>query len=215
MNTMKSLRLIAAIILLCFPACNYTPEGECWYKDQGSDNAGAGVGSGGVILPPSPPGGDRGFGAEPPRGPLEANDAPPPKCNKDEESPTESPTKSVCAAGGDMAAGAETLSVCSSECGGECAIDGVNGGPYVKAMFKFVTTLADDGTDTGGGWQEASASLEIVPPLHLPCGVLELPRDHRHAPTNHSGRGDLGRQGGADKRSDHEPSCAEREKNFA
>jgi hypothetical protein len=77
MNTMKNLLLIAAITLLCFPACNYTPEGECWYKDQGSsENAGAGAG--GPILPPTPPGGDGDFGAEPPRGPLEANDAPPP-----------------------------------------------------------------------------------------------------------------------------------------
>ena len=56
MNTMTNRLLIAAITLLWFTACNYTPEGECWYKDQGSETSGAGVGSGGVILPPSPPG---------------------------------------------------------------------------------------------------------------------------------------------------------------
>jgi hypothetical protein len=88
MKTMRNLLLIAAITLLWFTACNYTPEGECWYKDQGSASAGAGVGAGGPILPPNPTGGDRGVGDEPPRGPLEAND-PPPACNEGEDDATQ------------------------------------------------------------------------------------------------------------------------------
>jgi hypothetical protein len=83
MNTMKSLLLIAAITFLWFPACNYTV-GECWYRDQGSETAG--VGAGGVILPPSPTGGDGDFGDVPPRQPQDATN-PPPECNIVTQSP--------------------------------------------------------------------------------------------------------------------------------
>jgi hypothetical protein len=86
MKTMRNrLLLIAAITLLWFTACNYTV-GECWYRDQGSESAGAGAG--GPILPPMPTGGDRGFGAVPPREPQDAKD-PPPACNEGEDDATE------------------------------------------------------------------------------------------------------------------------------
>lgn len=88
MNTMKGLLLIAAITLWWFTACNYTV-GECWYRDQGSETAGAGAG--GVILPPSPTGGD--VGDAPPSGPLDTKN-PGPVCNKPTESSKESPTES-------------------------------------------------------------------------------------------------------------------------
>lgn len=88
MKTMRNLLLVAAITLLWFTACNYTV-GECWYRDQGSESSGAGVGAGGPILPPNPTGGEGGFGAEPPRGPLEGNDPrPPPACNEGEDDAT-------------------------------------------------------------------------------------------------------------------------------
>jgi hypothetical protein len=88
--------LIAAITLLWFTACNYTV-GECWYRDQGSETAGAGAG--GVILPPSPTGGDRGFGDVPPKQPLDVTN-PPPECNI----VTQSPCNEKCEAEDEAAA---------------------------------------------------------------------------------------------------------------
>lgn len=35
-------------------------------------------------------------------------------------------------------------------------------GSYSPSLFKFKTTLADDGTDTGGGYQEATAAVKFV-----------------------------------------------------
>jgi hypothetical protein len=86
MKTMRNLLLIAAITLLWFTACNYTV-GECWYRDQGSEAAGAGAGAGGPILPPNPTGGDKGFGDVPPREPQGAPNPPPkpPACNEGED----------------------------------------------------------------------------------------------------------------------------------
>jgi hypothetical protein len=158
MNTMRSLLLIAAITLLWFTACNYTPEGECWYKDQGSENAGASAGAGGPILPPMPPGGDRGFSPEPPRGPLEAND-PPPKCNKDDE--TESP-KDQCSGFGDTAGDGATSLSCSDECRSKCPAPGaIIVVKFFPSEFPFVTTLKDDGKGKAGGYQVAKPKLEF------------------------------------------------------
>jgi hypothetical protein len=158
MNTMKSLLLLAVVTLLCLPACNYTPEGECWYKDQGSENAGAGVGSGGVILPPSPPGGDQGFGDAPPRGPQDAPNGGP-KCNSDDE--TESP-KDPCPGVGDTTGDGATFLSCSDACSSKCPPPGAI--PVVKfgpSVFPFVTTIPDDGQGKGGGWQVAKVNLEF------------------------------------------------------
>jgi hypothetical protein len=45
---------------------------------------------------------------------------------------------------------------CRAQCGERMAI-----GNFSPSIFKFVTTLADDGTDKGGGWREASVRLEF------------------------------------------------------
>jgi hypothetical protein len=52
-NTMKSLLLIAAITLLCFPAWSYAPEGERWYSDACSSKCPAPGGITSVSFKPS------------------------------------------------------------------------------------------------------------------------------------------------------------------
>lgn len=55
--------------------------------------------------------------------------------------------------------------------------DCVGVGTYSSSLFKFTTTLADDGTDVGGGYQEATASnVKFVdgrqdPPAAWTCKV--------------------------------------------
>jgi hypothetical protein len=52
-NTMKSLLLIAAITLLCFPAWSYAPEGEGWCSDASSSKCPAPGGITSVSFKPS------------------------------------------------------------------------------------------------------------------------------------------------------------------
>jgi hypothetical protein len=61
-------------IVLSFVACNYTPEGECFYRDELGDVEGVGAG------PIYPTGGVGGYGSVPLE-PQSAPDRPPPICN--------------------------------------------------------------------------------------------------------------------------------------
>jgi hypothetical protein len=73
--------------------------------------------------------------AEPPRGPLDY---------------------------GDGYGDGDTLSYCIED--NPCVSRCPTGGPvlaFSPNIFKFVTTLADDGTAPAGGWQQASVSLKI------------------------------------------------------
>lgn len=40
-------------------------------------------------------------------------------------------------------------------------------GGFSPTLFHFVSTRADDGTDQGGGWQQAAASLNFVDGRHV------------------------------------------------
>lgn len=54
---------------------------------------------------------------------------------------------------------AGTYAYCSGQCGSKCPAGGVNG--FSPSVFKFTTTIPDDGTDKGGGWQEATGTLNF------------------------------------------------------
>jgi hypothetical protein len=45
--------------------------------------------------------------------------------------------------------------------------DTIAAGTFSSSLFTFTTTLPDDGTDLGGGWQEAQATLSFVDARHL------------------------------------------------
>jgi hypothetical protein len=78
------------------------------------------------------PGGVGGFGDAPPRQPQDATN-PPFDCNSHD---TETPKPSM--------AGNPTLSV------------------FIPSNFPFVITVADDGTDVAGGYQEATAGMVFI-----------------------------------------------------
>jgi hypothetical protein len=165
MNAIKNLLLSAGIALLGITACNYTV-GECWPVGQEGGSSEGVTAGGGVILPTGPSGAG-GFGDQPPKEPQNARDPKQEiKCNSDEdedaetetETPTETETETPigCNAEGTVSDGT-TFNVCSGTCTAPCA--GVNG--YSASIFKFVTTVPDDGTGDGGGWQEAKVILKM------------------------------------------------------
>lgn len=137
---------IAMIVTVNLIACNYT-EGECYPRGQGGGNAGVG---GSIIVPD----GAGGFGDVPPE-PQGATDTPP-DCNIVPESACDA----TGGAGGGTAADGETYAYCSDACMAKCSAGGVNG--FSPTLFKFATTVPDDGTGEAGGWQVASASLKFV-----------------------------------------------------
>lgn len=162
MNTIRNLLLSAAIALTGITACNYTV-GECWPVGQGGGSSSEAVTAGGGVIIPTGPAGSGDYGNAPPKQPQDAPDSPKLKCNSDdeEEDNDAESTESQCNAS-DAANSADSLAICSTECAGKCGTSGVNGGPFSSSIFKFVTIVADDGTGTGGGWQQAVSSLRIV-----------------------------------------------------
>jgi hypothetical protein len=136
-------------------ACNTVDPSECWPNTSGGLGGGAetipigaGVGatsSGDFITPP-------------PHDPLDNGDSPENPCVTPESPPKPAAPVSceVPTSAGDSA----TAWVCTDACVGKCPAPG--GGLYVKfspSDFPFVTTIKDDGTDKGGGWQVAKANL--------------------------------------------------------
>ena len=64
-----------------------------------------------------------------------------------------SPPRGPLAAGG-------TPNPCVAPPQGTC--DAVTCGNFSPSLFKFVTIIPDDGTDKGGGWQQAAVNLKYV-----------------------------------------------------
>src|SRR5262245_1060787 len=56
-----------------------------------------------------------------------------------------------------VAEGAYTY--CSGQCAAKCPTSGVSG--FASSVFKFTTTVPDDGEGKAGGWQEATATLNF------------------------------------------------------
>lgn len=134
--------------------------GDCWPVSE--DGQGAGVG-GGPLIP-----GSGGFGNVPPEPQDDTEEPPPAGCNVEEETeekPEEKPKgDSSGSCGGPAEAGmttadGTTFAHCSAECAAKCPAAGVNG--FSPSVFKFTTTIPDDGKDAGGGYQVASATLSF------------------------------------------------------
>jgi hypothetical protein len=129
---------------------------ECWVNTSGGLGGskpipiGAGVGA--------TTGGDF---SEPPRGPLDNGEAPDNPCVTP-ETPEKPPPQSTCQAPTPSGEGATSWS-CGAECSSTCPAPGRSTFVSFNSLeFPFVTTIPDDGTDTGGGWQVAKANLEFV-----------------------------------------------------
>ncbi|AUX31258.1 MULTISPECIES: hypothetical protein [Sorangium] len=138
------LLMIAGLAICILAACNWTV-GDCYPREEWVK----GEGAGGPVGPPVPvitsvASGD--FGAEPPEGgerKIQCNKTEDEEEEEEEARPTPSPEKPAdpCQQSGAPQMG----------CTGTKPID--------PRAFKFVTTLAYDGTSVAGGWQEATAKL--------------------------------------------------------
>ncbi|MFS8072045.1 MAG: hypothetical protein ACMG6S_37220 [Byssovorax sp.] len=155
------MRLFACLIAVSLPAmlatgCLTVSADECWPNTSGGLGGsgpipiGAGVGA---IT-----GGDY---ADPPRGPLDNGGAPYNPCTAP-ETPKKPPPESTCQAPTPSGEGATSWS-CSAECSSKCPAPGRNTFVSFDTLeFPFVTKIKDDGTDKGGGYQEAKVNLEFV-----------------------------------------------------
>jgi hypothetical protein len=151
-----SLTRLLLVLMLLVMGCSTVDPDECWVNTSGGFGGsepipiGAGVGA--------TSGGDF---SEPPRGPLDNSEAPYNPCVKSETA-EKPPPQSTCEMPTPAAEGA-TSWICSEECRAKCA-------PHIRftyadfspSEFPFVTTVQDDGTDKGGGYQEAKANLEFI-----------------------------------------------------
>jgi hypothetical protein len=146
-GSIASLLLVMLVI-----GCNTVDPSECWPNTSGGFGGGgtlplaAGVGA-------TTSGGDRI--SPPPKGPLDESGTPNPCVTP--ESPKD-PCAGVSAPAGDGAISLSCSDACRSKCpppGGKKFID------FPLSNFPFVTTIQDDGTGPGGGYQEARANLEF------------------------------------------------------
>ena len=155
------MRLFSWSIAVLLPAmlavgCLTVSADECWVNTSGGLGGsetipiGAGVGatsSGGDFL-------------DPPRGPLDNSKATENPCTA--EAPEKPSPQSACQAPTPSGEGATSWS-CGAECSSKCPAPGR--GTFVSFTsleFPFVTTVKDDGTDKGGGYQVAKVNLEFV-----------------------------------------------------
>ncbi|WP_437592890.1 hypothetical protein [Sorangium sp. So ce1000] len=155
MNAKRILLPILAVVICMLAACNWTV-GDCYPREEWEK----GEGASGPVGPPVPvitsvASGD--FGDAPPSGPEYGSERKI-QCNKtddededEEESPSDSserPTASPTSPPDPcQQSGAPSMGCASIR--------------FKPSDFKFVTTVADDGTDKGGGWQEAKSGLAI------------------------------------------------------
>lgn len=93
------------------------------------------------------PGGG-GYGDEPQPKPQAGEDSLPPECD---------PAQQCGSADSLSTEGAYTY--CSGTCKEKCSKLGI--GAFLPSQFPFKTTIEDDGTGLGGGWQEATATLKF------------------------------------------------------
>ena len=147
----SKLRIATIAILASAAGCNFT-QGDCYPVGQ---TAGSGDPGGGVIVSTgSGPSGDAPQGQA--RSSLSqaqcnssGNDtpvqaAPPASCSISDWGPTDGTTYDYCDTG------------CMAQCGSALAI-----GTFTPSIFKFVTTIPDDGQDDAGGWQVARPTLSF------------------------------------------------------
>ena len=126
------LGLTCALLAL---GCNWT-DGQCWYRGEGGD-FGTGVGVGGSFGVSVGAGvGGRGDHADPR---SEEEPRVPPACNEGEGE------------------GAERPKVDAPD-----IPDAPQAGKFAASLFKFKTTVADDGSDKGGGEQQADTVLTFM-----------------------------------------------------
>ncbi|WP_437577704.1 hypothetical protein [Sorangium sp. So ce887] len=172
MNARRVLLLIVAISVWALAACNWTI-GDCYPVGERTSGAGAGPGSEPRPIYTSAASGD--FGAEPPEGPYDGSERKI-ACNESDledeeerpsdssERPRESP-QDPCPGFGDMVGDGATFLSCSGACSSKCPQPGMAHFVYVDfdpSDFPFVTIVQDDGTDKGGGWQQAKANLKFT-----------------------------------------------------
>ncbi|WP_437727038.1 hypothetical protein [Sorangium sp. So ce861] len=171
MNVRTTLLLILAISVWGLAACNWTI-GDCYPVGERTSGAGAGPGSEPRPVYTSAASGD--FGADP-QGGGERKIA----CNEweledEEERPSDSsetPTthspgspRDPCPGFGDVAGDGATFWSCGGACSSKCPQPGMASFIWVNfepSDFPFVTIVNDDGTDKGGGYQQAKASLRF------------------------------------------------------
>jgi hypothetical protein len=161
------MRLLSCLIAVFLPAilavgCLTVSPDECWVNTSGGLGGsetipiGAGVGatSGGDSDSPS--------GESP--NPCTAEPA---TSKPDKDGSTQS-TCELPNPAGEVA----TSWSCGAECSSKCPAPGR--GTFVSFTsleFPFVTTIQDDGTDKGGGYQEAKVNLEFVN-IHIPTSII-------------------------------------------
>jgi hypothetical protein len=152
--------IVSLLLVLLAIGCNTVSPDECWpntsggFGGSGTIPIGAGVGAVGS--------GD--FDTPPPSG-----GTPNPCVTPD--TPENPPQQSTCQAPTPAGEGATSWS-CGDACSSKCPAPGR--GTFVSFTsleFPFVTTIPDDGTDKGGGWQVAKANLEFVN-IHIPTSII-------------------------------------------
>ena len=155
------MRLFSWSIAVLLPAmlavgCLTVSADECWVNTSGglggSETIPIGAGVGATT------GGDF---SEPPRGPLDKGGAPDNPCVAPETPEKPSP-QSTCEVPNPAAEGATAWS-CSDACSSKCPPPGMSFifVDFSPSDFPFVTTIQDDGTDKGGGSQEAKVNLRF------------------------------------------------------
>ncbi len=139
---MKRQRWVATVALLwSTAACNFT-QGDCYPVGQGG--ASGDRGSGVIDSTGSGPSGDGLSGAQC-NSPSDVNSAPAgpaSSCTITNWGPQDGTVYDYCD------------SACVALCGSALGI-----GTFGPSLFKFVTTVPDDGTDVAGGWQVANPTL--------------------------------------------------------
>jgi hypothetical protein len=152
---------LAALPMMLVIGCTWVDPGECWPNTSG------GFGGGGTI-PIGAGVGATGSGdyiTEPPKDPLDNSGTPNP-CMASESQP-----QSTCQ-GEQPAADAAAFVSCTDACRSKCPAPGAfTVAAFSPAEFPFVTTVKDDGTDKGGGYQVAKANLKFEY-LFIPLKVV-------------------------------------------
>ena len=155
--------LIAISLLAMLPiGCLTVSPDECWPNTSG------GLGGSGTIPIGAGVGATSGGDSDGPSGGTpNPCTAPPAPSNPDEggskQSTCEVPTP---------AAEAATSWSCGDACSSKCPAPGRNTFvSFTSLEFPFVTTIPDDGTDAGGGWQVAKANLEFVN-IVIPTSII-------------------------------------------
>lgn len=160
----RSIAALLLLVLVIMIGCSTVSPDECWVNTSG------GLGGSGPIPIGAGVGATSGDYLDPPRGPLDNGEAPYNPCVTP-DTPENPPQQGTCQAPTPAGEGATSWS-CGAECSSKCPAPGR--GTFVSFTsleFPFVTTIPDDGTDKGAGWQEAKANLEFVK-INIPTSIV-------------------------------------------